>query len=127
MELIDRQAAIEFIAAGKLVNPNEPRWSDNEVVGFLKSRPTIAAEPVKRESEWKWCHDCKEYDQENHCCHRWSTVIRDTVEEMQIIRCKDCINFTRGKDEWGSCFENPMKMWRDTDYCSWAERRTDAH
>lgn len=45
--------------------------------------------------------------------------------EPEIIRCKDCTNFTQGKDEWGSCFENPMKMWRETDYCSWGERRQD--
>ena len=45
--------------------------------------------------------------------------------QPEIVRCKDCINYTRVKDEWGSCFENPMKLWRDTDYCSWAERRTD--
>jgi DNA-directed RNA polymerase subunit RPC12/RpoP len=32
---------------------------------------------------FKWCTDCKEYDQEKHCCHRWSKVIRDTVEEMK--------------------------------------------
>lgn len=44
---------------------------------------------------------------------------------QELVRCKDCINYTRGKDEYGSCFENPMKLWRDTDYCSWAERRTD--
>lgn len=39
-DLIDRQAAIDFIAAGHLCNPNEPRWSDNEIVNFLKSRPS---------------------------------------------------------------------------------------
>lgn len=32
---------------------------------------------------FKWCTDCKEYDQEKHCCPRWSKVIRDTVEEMK--------------------------------------------
>lgn len=26
---------------------------------------------------------CKEYDREKHCCHRWTKVIRETVEEMQ--------------------------------------------
>lgn len=51
--------------------------------------------------------------------------IRKIIEEEPeaVVRCKDCINFTRGKDEWGSCFENPMKMWRETDFCSWAERK----
>jgi hypothetical protein len=32
---------------------------------------------------FKWCTDCREYDQEKHCCHRWSKVIRDTVKEMK--------------------------------------------
>ena len=54
-------------------------------------------------------------------------AIRDApnIEAEPVIRCKDCINFIPGKDEWGSCFENPMKMWRTTDYCAWAERRDD--
>ena len=34
-------------------------------------------------SEFEWCTDCKEYDQEKHCCHRWTKVIRQTVEEMK--------------------------------------------
>ena len=33
----------------------------------------------------EWCTDCKEYDQEKHCCHRWTKVIRKTVEEMQMM------------------------------------------
>ena len=32
---------------------------------------------------FKWCTDCKEYDQEKHCCHRWSKVIKNTVEDMK--------------------------------------------
>lgn len=40
--------------------------------------------PIVQEPQtFKWCTDCKEYDQENHCCHRWSKVIRDTVEEIK--------------------------------------------
>ena len=34
-------------------------------------------------NDFEWCTDCKEYDQENHCCHRWTKVIRQTVEEMK--------------------------------------------
>lgn len=33
--------------------------------------------------EYQWCHDCKEYDQENHCCHRWSRKIRDAIAEIE--------------------------------------------
>lgn len=46
-DVIYRQDAIDFIDAGSLVNPNEPRWSDNEVVAFLKSRPSAQPEPYK--------------------------------------------------------------------------------
>lgn len=46
-DTISRQAAIDFIDAGRLVNPNEPRWSDNEVVAFLKSRPS-----AERRGRW---------------------------------------------------------------------------
>ena len=35
------------------------------------------------DTEWEWCHDCKEYDQEAHCCHRWTKVIRKTVAELE--------------------------------------------
>lgn len=35
------------------------------------------------EESFEWCHDCKEYDQERHCCHRWTKVIRETVEELR--------------------------------------------
>lgn len=35
---------------------------------------------------FEWCHDCKEYDQKEHCCHRWTKVIRDTVDELEKDR-----------------------------------------
>ena len=41
--------------------------------------PSAEPEP----EEFEWCTDCKEYDQERHCCHRWTKVIRQTVEEMK--------------------------------------------
>lgn len=46
-DLINRQDAIDFIDAGRLCNPNELRWSDNEVVNFLKSRPSAQSERMK--------------------------------------------------------------------------------
>lgn len=41
------------------------------------------SEVQKHEETFEWCHDCKEYDTENYCCHRWSKVIRNTVEELK--------------------------------------------
>lgn len=44
----------------------------------------LAIKALEQEPQtFKWCDTCKEYDQEKHCCHRWSKVIRDTVEEMK--------------------------------------------
>ena len=55
----------------------------------LRIPPTVYYEllaDVRNEQEpksYQWCTDCKEYDQEKHCCHRWSKVIRGTVEEIK--------------------------------------------
>lgn len=34
-------------------------------------------------AEWEWCQGCKEHDQENHCCYRWSNTIRKTVSDLE--------------------------------------------
>lgn len=49
-------------------------------VAMLYEMPSVTPQ---EQQTFKWCTDCKEYDQEKHCCHRWSKVIRDTVEEMK--------------------------------------------
>lgn len=36
-------------------------------------------EPVLNE----WCTDCKEYDQERHCCPRYNRVIRSAILEAE--------------------------------------------
>ncbi len=48
-------------------------------INAIKHGRVLEQEP----KSFQWCTDCKEYDQEKHCCHRWSKVIRDTVEEMK--------------------------------------------
>lgn len=48
---------------------------------------TFAVEYIKKHEEtFEWCHDCKEYDKSEHCCHRWTKVIRDTVDELEKDR-----------------------------------------
>lgn len=39
--------------------------------------------PEAWQEEFEWCTGCKEYDQEQHCCHRFTKTIRDTVEEIK--------------------------------------------
>lgn len=47
--------------------------------GYADGKKALEQEPTS----YPWCTDCKEYDQEKHCCHRWSKAIRNTVEEMK--------------------------------------------
>lgn len=53
-----------------------------EKIGKLLS-VVLEKQTEQEPKTFKWCTDCKEYDQEKHCCHRWSKVIRNTVEEMK--------------------------------------------
>ena len=48
-------------------------------INAIKHGKVLEQEP----QTFEWCTDCKEYDQEKHCCHRWSKAIRDTVEELK--------------------------------------------
>lgn len=51
-------------------------------------RVVVYADGVEREfyqpkAEREWCKDCKEYDQENHRCPRWSNTIWKTVSDLE--------------------------------------------
>lgn len=85
----------------------------------------IAELPSAEDEPFEWCTDCKEYDREAHCCHRFTKVIRNAVEDMQIVRCKDCIYADYMDDVkalW--CSEGGRgKTVAPDDYCSYAERR----
>lgn len=41
----------------------------------------MAIESLKQKSEYPWCEGCKEHDKEHHCCHRYSNVIRQTLND----------------------------------------------
>ena len=82
----------------------------------------------------EWCHDCKEYDKDRHCCPRFNRVIQQTVEEIkaeqpELIRCKDCKNWdTTWTNDFAPNYHYcPMiDGTRKSDfYCADAERRTD--
>lgn len=48
-----------------------------DVFGVLTNLPSA------EEESFEWCDTCKEYDQEKHCCPRWSKIINQTVEEIR--------------------------------------------
>jgi len=43
----------------------------------------IAALEQQEKAFDEWCHDCKEYDKDRHCCPRFSRVIRGAVDEVK--------------------------------------------
>lgn len=88
-DAIDRQAAIDALMEKdkKLRNIN---WYDkpyaegecrgiDEALSIISNLPSV--QPQRKTDEW--CADCKEYDQERHCCPRWNRVIRETLKDAQ--------------------------------------------
>lgn len=71
VDAVSRQAVLDLIADYDL--------SMGQVVKAVHALPSVT--PQEPQS-FKWCTDCREYDQEKHCCHRYSKVIRDTVAEI---------------------------------------------
>lgn len=89
-DLISRQAAIDVLHGYFDGMLETDTWSPCDVYGLIEILPS--AEPPYNLDEW--CHDCKEYDQERHCCPRFNRVIKQTKEDFEaqneIIHCNDC-------------------------------------
>lgn len=108
--------------------------SKGVVQNWIAEEMENTAFEVETETEGcEWCTDCKEYDQEKNCCHRWSKVIRQTVEEVKaqyaleypkIIHCEDCKFYTpmNRKLKIGIC-SLTMRHLGDEGFCSDAEMR----
>lgn len=125
-DLISRQAAIDAAS----YECGELRGVFGRIEERLKALPS--AQPERRFDEW--CTDCKEYDQEKHCCPRFNHVIRTTLQEVQaeqprIVRCKDCKWWDFAPDntmlpDWHRCRYYGARMHtRVEDFCSRGERR----
>lgn len=96
-DLIDRQAAIDAIVAWTVEDRPDVEMP-TDLIDRIKALPT--AQPELNE----WCHDCKEYDKEHHCCPRWNRVIRTTLEEAQQVRTE------MSSANWISCSERLPDM-----------------
>lgn len=85
-----------------------------------------ALETVQEHKDtFEWCVECKEYDQEQHCCHRWTKQIRKTIKEWEsensIVRCGQCKYM--GDDGRCSEFADDNIRPSVSDFCSYGERR----
>ena len=110
-DLISRADALEAI-----------KWMpvDTDAKTVQRCIEAVSNLPSAQPEQFEWCTDCKEYDQERHCCHRWTKVIRKTVDEIKAdhvrhgrwikefenedgrnLRCSECrmvFNVGKGRD-----------------------------
>lgn len=126
---IDRHKAIEAIKS--ITSSMSVCVNSDECHGMQRMQRQAVIEltnlPSSEEESFEWCTDCKEYDQEKHCCHRWTKVIRNTVEELRVVRCKDC-KYAEYMDDVQSLWCTECGNGRTVapyDFCSYGERRTD--
>lgn len=83
-DCISRQAAIEALGEEPLVWDDDSDYELGQRSQWKVDKLAIESVPPEREAKLnEWCFDCKEYDQERHCCPRWNRVIRNTVEELK--------------------------------------------
>ena len=82
--MTDYQKYINALRKCAKEHENDTTYTGHIIVSNLCRDTANLLEALEQEPQtFKWCTDCREYDQEKHCCHRWSRVIKDTVEEMK--------------------------------------------
>lgn len=124
-DVIRRQSVLDAITAS--INQYGGRYTAEQLNMWGLFTQMVKEMPSAESESFEWCTDCKEYDQEAHCCHRWSKMIRKTIEEMKVVRCKDCIYADYMDDIktfW--CTESGQgRTVAPYDFCSYGERRDD--
>lgn len=79
-EVMTKQTAIEALYSVLFDDDLKPIMVSPEQTD--KILDAIRKAPTADREEFEWCTDCKEYDQEAHCCHRYTKVIRQAVSEL---------------------------------------------
>lgn len=127
-DLIDRREAIEALFDWEMTYDwdDHCREEDPKPAYIVSPSDVIEHLPPAQPDMDEWCTDCKEYDQERHCCLRFNRVIRETLKEAQpeIIYCKDC-KYLDIQGTYGECGKGILGIVNRDDFCSRAERRTD--
>ena len=79
-ETITKKQAIEAITDELDRIDHVPKWIFDRLERAIRKLPSAESE------SFEWCTDCKEYDQEKHCCPRWNKVIKNTLVEVERER-----------------------------------------
>lgn len=120
---ISRQSVLDAITAS--INQYGGRYTAEQLNMWGLFAQMVKEIPPTESESFEWCTDCKEYDQEAHCCHRWSKMIRKTVEEMKLVHCIDCQHseYDSVYGERWCHYNGKAEIVDDYHYCSYADRR----
>ena len=77
---IEKHKLMESIQFSKWCPFGDDTCTESECYTCLSKNITWK---VIQEEQFEWCKDCKEYDKKNHCCHRWSQQISNTIKELK--------------------------------------------
>lgn len=119
MSAINRDKAIEVIEDELDKIDHVPQWVYDRLINRIKILESAESR------SFEWCTDCKEYDQEKHCCHRFTKVIRQAVEEMKLVHCRDC-QYSEYDEVYKDCYchyNGKADVVDDYHYCSYGERK----
>lgn len=71
--------------------PNTTLGTSKDVIDACTLAIQALKECHRQEQTFEWCTDCKEYDQEKHCCHRWSKIIGSTIADIKAEMASEII------------------------------------
>jgi hypothetical protein len=118
---VSREAVIEAISDELDRIDHVPQWVYDRLIKRIKMLESAES------MEFEWCTDCKEYDQEQHCCHRFTKVIRQAVAEMKLVHCHECqySEFDFIYHDWYCHYNGKAEIVRREHFCGYADRRED--
>jgi hypothetical protein len=79
--VLEQESCEDAVSRAEAVKVASGYCHPSNIAKELAKLPSV--QPKYNASEW--CHDCKEYDQDKHCCPRFNKVIRNTVEEIKEL------------------------------------------
>lgn len=83
-DLISRKAVLEIFGD---IHPLD--YNTRAYVKQVEELPTIPQTDYANYEAFGWCKGCKEYDTKNHCCHRYSSFIRESLQDSIGVVLED--------------------------------------
>ena len=130
MEFIEKSLAKTKIGLLRLLPSAQPSFSqhhENDHIADDSKKVVSCEDAVSREAVSEWL---KQYGQDVlhgkykfSLTYIWKNLMGLPSAQPEIIRCRDCEHYDPG---YACCRNNDTFPWSEDDYCSNAERRTDA-